>query len=246
MKSFRSWCNFIGYFSFLVVLFVFIVLRSEIVVHASGLDFNLSGDDIGGGDINYKEGISPSKSGWMVYIVDANGNKASPDAKFISSNGYSFSRGADAVWDISSRLGGYSITKATDNDVNAPWGAPFSGSFRTRESEIRAWMSVVDASGISNAQKLIQGYWGQTIAESWVKNDYYLVLEPIYEYRMWYRYNVTVTGSSVSEPITHSMQSKSDAPVLVGNAKGLAKQSGSFLSSLSSRNHKVEDRKSVV
>lgn len=42
----------------------------------------VSGDDVGGAGGSYAEGISARKSGYMVYVVDQNGNRVSSDAKF--------------------------------------------------------------------------------------------------------------------------------------------------------------------
>lgn len=226
--------NSLSFTSGFLVLMLCLTLLPTISAHAgTGVNAYVSGDDIAGGSNTYAEGISANKSGYMVYLVDSNGNRVSPDAKLVSSSSYSFQRGSGVRWSANARLGGYSVNQSTEVRHNAQWGAPFtfSGGFVTREAEIKKWMAE-PKDGVTNAQMLIQGYWGSSYAEAWVKNNYYLILEPIYEYRMWYRYNikVIVSGTLDSEG---DFQSRQGAPLLVGNVPGLADMSNAFLSSLS-------------
>lgn len=191
----------------------------------------VSGDDVGGGSGEYAEGISWKKSGYMVYVVDQNGNRVSPDAKLVSSTDYGFSRGSNVNWSASARLGGYSVTSSTSVIKNAPWGAPMKDGFNTREAEIKAWMaSDTLKAGTANAASVISDYWGASVATAWINNNYYLVLEPIYEYRMWYKYKITIIA--FGEVATGTFSSRSGAPVLVGNTPGLAQMSSNFLSGL--------------
>lgn len=212
----------------------------------------LSGDDVPDGTTSFAEGISSRKSGYMVYIVDADGNPISPDAKLVSSNDYTFSRGADAVWSINSRLGGYSVTQSTPIRLNAPWGRPLvitGSSWETRQNDIKTWFasrSETDPSK-TNAQMLIQGYWGTDLSRQWVDNEYYLVLETIYEFRLWYKYtsrvmevsdmvtldgDVALVGDPLREVVAHS---RHNAPIVVGNVPGLADVATRFLASLAER-----------
>lgn len=224
--------NFIRYFALSLVLTASMFCIPKIDAKAAiDIKAYVSGDDVGGAGGSYAEGISWKKSGYMVYVVDQNGNRVSPDAKLVSSTDYGFSRGSNVNWSASARLGGYSVTSSTSVIKNAPWGAPMKDGFNTRESEIKAWMaSDTLKSGISNASTIISDYWGTTVAEAWVKNNYYLVLEPIYEYRMWYKYKITIIA--FGEVATGTFSSRSGAPVLVGNTPGLAQMSSNFLSGL--------------
>lgn len=224
--------NFIRYFALSLVLTASMLCIQKIDAKAA-IDIKafVSGDDVGGAGGSYAEGISARKSGYMVYVVDQNGNRVSSDAKLVSSTGYGFSRGDKVNWSASARLGGYSVTSSTPVIKNAPWGAPMKDGFNTREAEIKAWMtSDTLKTGISNASTVISDYWGKSVAEAWVNNDYYLVLEPIYEYRMWYKYNLTVVA--YGEVAKGTFNSRSGAPVLVGNVPGLAQMSSNFLSEL--------------
>lgn len=226
--------NFIRYFALFLVLMTILCHYPTLMAEAAtDVKAYVSGDDIPGGSTTYPEGISWKKSGYMVYVVDQNGNRVSSDAKFVSSTDYGFSRGSGVNWSASARLGGYSVTSSTSVIKNAPWGAPMKDGFNTREAEIKAWMASEAEEGISNAYAQIYTYWGKSVAEAWVKNNYYLVLEPIYEYRMWYRYNLKliVDGKINSEG---KYQSRYGAPIMVGNAPGLAELSSKFLNSLNS------------
>ena len=224
--------NFIRYFALSLVLTASMLCIPKIDAKAAiDIKAYVSGDDVGGAGGSYAEGISARKSGYMVYVVDQNGNRVSPDAKLVSSTDYGFSRGSNVNWSASARLGGYSVTSSTTVIKNAPWGAPMKDGFNTREAEIKAWMaSDTLSSGISNASTIISDYWGKSVAEAWVKNNYYLVLEPIYEYRMWYKYKITIVA--FGEVASDVYGSRSGAPVLVGNTPGLAQMSSDFLSDL--------------
>jgi len=224
--------NFIRYFVLSLVLTASMLCIPKIDAKAAiDIKAYVSGDDVGGAGGSYAEGISARKSGYMVYVVDQNGNRVSPDAKLVSSTDYGFSRGDKVDWSASARLGGYSVTSSTPVIKNAPWGAPMKDGFNTREAEIKAWMaSDTLKSGISNASTIILDYWGTSVAEAWVKNNYYLILEPIYEYRMWYKYKITIVA--FGEVATGTFSSRSGAPVLVGNTPGLAQMSSDFLSDL--------------
>ena len=101
--------NFIRYFSLSLVLMLCMTLIPNLDAYAYDVSAYVSGDDLPSTTTTYAEGISPTKSGYMVYVVDQNGNAVSPDAKFVSSSSYTFNRGADAIWSVNSRLGGYWI-----------------------------------------------------------------------------------------------------------------------------------------
>lgn len=222
--------NFIRYFVLSLVLTASMLCIPKIDAKAAiDIKAYVSGDDVGGAGGSYAEGISARKSGYMVYVVDQNGNRVSPDAKFVSSTNYGFSRGDKVNWSASARLGGYSVTSSTPVIKNAPWGAPMKDGFNTREAEIKAWMAT-SSDGVINAQRVIQGYWGNSVAEAWVKNNYYLILEPIYEYRMWYKYHIKII--QYGEVAEGDFSTRSGAPTLVGNVPGLAQMSSDFLGSL--------------
>ena len=84
--------NFTRYFSAFVVMMMFLLLPS----FSSKAEFDISayvqGDSQEGGHVVYTDGISVNKSGYLVYVVDSNGNAVSPDAKLVSSKNYSFKR----------------------------------------------------------------------------------------------------------------------------------------------------------
>ena len=223
--------NFIRYFVLSLVLTASMLCIPKIDAKAAiDIKAYVSGDDVGGAGGSYAEGISARKSGYMVYVVDQNGNRVSSDAKLVSSTNYGFSRGEGVKWSAKARLGGYSVTSFTPVIKNAPWGAPMKDGFNTREAEIKAWMASEAEEGISNAYAQIYTYWGKSVAEAWVNNDYYLVLEPIYEFRMWYKYNLTVVAYGEVAQGTFSSRAKAD--LLVGNTPGLAQLATEFLNKL--------------
>ncbi len=228
--------NFIRYFLSALVLMLCIVFIPNLDAHASSLESSYVGDDIPSSTTTYSEGISDNKSGYMVYVVDQYGNAVSPDAKFVSSTSYTFTRNSEAVWSCNTRLGGYSISNTTPCYTNAEWGAPFyfGGGFQTREVDIKNYFAEEDDAGVMNAQKVIQGYWGDEIMRRWESENCYLVLEPIYEFRMWYKYSIKVVHPTNGTLVEGEYQSKAGAPILVGNVPGLAYNANAFLSSFSS------------
>ena len=75
--------NFIRYFALSLVLMTILCHYPTLMAEAAtDVKAYVSGDDIPGGSNTYPEGISWKKSGYMVYVVDQNGNRVSPDAKF--------------------------------------------------------------------------------------------------------------------------------------------------------------------
>lgn len=75
--------NFIRYFVLSLVLTASMLCIPKIDAKAAiDIKAYVSGDDVGGAGGSYAEGISWKKSGYMVYVVDQNGNRVSPDAKF--------------------------------------------------------------------------------------------------------------------------------------------------------------------
>ena len=228
--------NFTRYFSAFVVMMMFLLLPS----FSSKAEFDISayvqGDSQDGGHVVYTDGISVNKSGYLVYVVDSNGNAVSPDAKLVSSKNYSFKRDDTTAWSVNSRLGGYSAGKTTPIFMsNVPWGAPMTSEagFNTREPDIKAWFMTEDSDGVVNLLKVVKGYWGADLALSLVENGYYLILEPIYEYSMWYKYNITVTYNSQTLADKDYISNRG-APTIVGTAKGCASLSNDFLSALQS------------
>ena len=75
--------NFIRYFVLSLVLTASMLCIPKIDAKAAiDIKAYVRGDDVGGAGGSYAEGISARKSGYMVYVVDQNGNRVSPDAKF--------------------------------------------------------------------------------------------------------------------------------------------------------------------
>lgn len=226
--------NFTRYFSAFVFVMTLLLFPSLSARAEFDISAYVQGDSQEGGHVVYTDGISVNKSGYLVYVVDSNGNAVSPDAKLVSSRGYTFKTSGNVAWDATSRLGGYSVNDTTPiGAYNVPWGAPMTSEagFNTREPDIKAWFSTTDEGGISNAFKVVQGYFSQEIAEAWVSNGYYLILEPIYEYSMWYKYNITVTYNHQTLANKNYISNRG-APTIVGTAKGCASLSNTFLSSL--------------
>ena len=67
--------NFMRYFALSLVLMTSLILAPILEANAEGdVTAYVSGDDISGASSSYAEGISPTKSGYMVYLVDEHGN----------------------------------------------------------------------------------------------------------------------------------------------------------------------------
>ena len=67
--------NFMRYFALSLVLMASLISAPILEANAEGdVTAYVSGDDISGASSTYAEGISPSKSGYMVYLVDEHGN----------------------------------------------------------------------------------------------------------------------------------------------------------------------------
>ena len=62
--------NFIRYLSTTLALLLFLILAPTIQAEASDVEVLLSGDDLSEGETRYSEGVSPSRSGWVVYVID--------------------------------------------------------------------------------------------------------------------------------------------------------------------------------
>lgn len=225
--------NYLRFFMSSVVVMMLSLFPS----FSSRAEFDISayvqGDSQDGGHVIYTDGISVNKSGYLVYVVDSNGNAVSPDAKLVSSSNYNFKRDNTTLWDVNARLGGYSADRNTTAYKNAPWGAPMTSEagFNTREPDIKAWFMSEDSDGVVNLLKVVKGYWGADLALSLVENRYYLILEPIYEYSMWYKYNISVTFGYQTLANKNYISNRG-APTIVGTAKGCASLSNDFLSAL--------------
>lgn len=234
--------TFMRYFALSLVLMMSLFLTSVFPSEASDVAFNLGSDDVpsGGGGV-YANGISAShKSGYLVYIVDEYGNRASPDAKLYRSTSLcNLPTGSDIEWRVESRLGGYSVSRADyhSSDI-APWNiAPLriDGGWYSNEADIRAWMAGDDNhDGVLNIQQFIKGAWSDDLAERWVYEDLILLIEPVYSYQVWYRYEVELDflyGSPFGDEVTE-YNTRYNAPILVGTSKTLAEMSNSFIMSL--------------
>lgn len=70
--------NCMRYFALSLVLMTSLILAPILEANAEGgatdVTAYVSGDDISGASTTYAEGISPTKSGYMVYLVDEHGN----------------------------------------------------------------------------------------------------------------------------------------------------------------------------
>lgn len=233
--------NFVRYFALSLVLMMSLFLTSVFPSEASDVAFNLGSDDVpSGGSGVYANGISAShKSGYLVYIVDQYGNRASPDAKlYLSTSLCSLPTGSSVNWRVESRLGGYSVSIG-DIDGIAQWNiAPLriDGGWYSNEAEIRSWMAMpsVGRPELLNVQQFIKGAWSADLAERWVSEDLVLLIEPVYSYQVWYRYEIELDfpSSSPYEDKVTEYNTRYDAPILVGTSKTLAEMSNSFIMSL--------------
>ena len=237
--------NFMRYFALSLVLMMSLFLTSVFPSEASDVTFNLGSDDVpSGGSGVYANGISAShKSGYLVYIVDQYGNRASPDAKLYRSTALcSFPTGSSVWWDVESRLGGYSVSRADyhSGDI-APWNISplrIDGGWYSNEAEIRSWMAMpsVGRPELLNVQQFIIDAWSLDLEERWVSEDLILLIEPVYSYQVWYRYSIELDfpSTSVYEDSVTEYNTRYDAPILVGTSKTLAEMTNNFIMSLPS------------
>lgn len=130
-------------------------------------------------------GISTSKTGYLCYLLDKNGNAVpGTDAIALSSSGFSFYPGS-REWIAESRLGGY--VAGQFNGIAdwscTPWTSAGNDSYPTNEPTIRAWFEKMDGD-VQNAIDFVLTNWkNPDIARKFRDGEYFLVVETLMHFQ---------------------------------------------------------------
>lgn len=129
-------------------------------------------------------GVSTSKTGYLCYLLDKNGNAVpGTDAIALSSSGFSFYPGS-REWIAESRLGGYVAGQfnGTADWSCTPWTSAGNDSYPTNEPTIRAWFESVDGNNNQGGTKFVFKNW-QDKTEGYIRGDYVIVIETLMHFQ---------------------------------------------------------------
>lgn len=162
-----------------IILILVLTLSFGVCSYADNAGGSGTGNEEGGGSGSQtvQNGVSYRKSGFTFSIVDNNGNiVAEPSARVT------FDKFPDSShkYFIYTRYGNKRVTKL-DGSMQALstwWGKPaFNENGSGNGSYIKNWM-LSKTNGEYNSLLFIKEIWGETTAQAFVDNDYYLIVEP--------------------------------------------------------------------
>lgn len=184
----------------LLSLAISLSFESSAYATEQGSGGNATGDGTGGDGIytNIEGGVSEYASGWILYVVDEDGNNKTGTKLWYSYQLPTTDQleGAYALnIDVKTRIGGLDTALITNAKTNAPWGPPVwsnpSGAYATgdgnqaRGSIVKNWFTSED-----HLTNIITELWGESFTKEFVDNEYILVLEPIY----WFQWHDKQNG----------------------------------------------------
>lgn len=159
--------------TFLLILLLFIsaifISTPPLTVKADG---NGTGDDVGEGVHGIIEGPTSAKQFWLMYITDENGAVKS-DVVLIENQPMNANRT-------------YLYTRPEHGSIfpsrvyiGCDWGFAFDSNVNGRGTAIKQLMLSPDPTrpGQMRGISVIENYWGQQMAEKYIDNEWYLVLE---------------------------------------------------------------------
>jgi hypothetical protein len=154
-----------------LILALFLIIGHPYVVHAA--DGNGDSDDGGTSTKAIVNGPSAAKQFWLVYITDESGAVQS-DVVLIKSADFSCTSTFLATRPEHGNCIPYSRV-FTGTEI----GWSFDSQGRGRGTEIKNYLKGKDDNGTGQprAYTFIETYWGTQMAEDWVSNQWYLVLE---------------------------------------------------------------------
>jgi hypothetical protein len=162
--------------TFLLAAFISVItlsiINTPLTVHATEESTGGNGwsENGGQGSKAIVNGPSAAKQFWLAYITDESGALQSSVVLIRSG-------------DINANLK-YLYTRPehgsqpyTDQFVGCDFGFSFDSQGRGRGTEIKNYLKEKNESGQVRAAREIETYWGTQMAEDWVSNQWYLVLE---------------------------------------------------------------------
>ena len=170
---------------------MFTQLSAPLTVHASNNDSDsMTNQDVAQGNDYDGTGISYTNTGWLFYLLDAEGGQQIEDTKAILSYDGIIDEESPDEWVsyiyLYNSIGDL-YTDYNNIKTNAPWGPPFDNSGSPRGDLVREWLKAESNTeiGHTRAYDLIKQYWGEEYALKWEDKDYYLAFEPFYWGRMF-------------------------------------------------------------
>ena len=168
---------------FILVLSM-LMLSSTLIAYAE--DGNISVDvestDFKGGSGTYKGGVTYARTGYLCYLVEANGGGLidGMTAKAFKCDGYSALGGEQ--WRLKAKKGDYG-KELRDWNGTAPWEYPCFNEDKTSNAEsIKAWMKE-PFGDTSRGEEFVYNNWGSTIGDKFSNGEYVLVLENILSFQ---------------------------------------------------------------
>lgn len=159
---------------------------------ASSIFTDIKGVNGGGSSTRVPDGIVDTRTGYLCYLLEANGNKLNLPAYAFKSPGFNALDGT--YWFATSRRG-HTVSSFVDI---APWGIrPFNIDKTTNYSQIKAWMEQKDSNGVMNAVDFVDKTWkNPSVTEKFFNGDYVLVCETLLHFRY------SVPNEKMSKPPT--------------------------------------------
>lgn len=141
-----------------------------------------------GGNTTTANGLSYSRTGYLVYLVDENGSVVSSTAA-MKIDGYAGDF-PNTTWIAESRKG-HSVGQWESRAV--PWKVPaFTNSKASNYAQIKSWMEGKDGNGVMNSVDFVEKTWTTAHAEKFLSGEYLLVLETL----LHFQFQVPNGGSS--------------------------------------------------
>lgn len=193
--------NFTRYLVLFLVLMMGLTFLPTIQANA-GTSVDLIGDSSMASSRTVKYGVSYSQTGYLCYLLTADGNKvAGTSAYAFKCPGFcTIGAGGSPIFKASSRKGGYVVNSWKGV---APWNcSPFNSDKSTNAEAIRNWMKE-EAGKVSKGQQFVKDMWGEDCEKKWATGDYILVVETImhFRYSFDYTYNKSYSETDWAELI---------------------------------------------
>ena len=146
---------------------------------ASSIFTDIKGVNGGGSSTRVPDGIVDTRTGYLCYLLGADGTKLNLSAYAFKSPGYDALDGT--IWYATSRRG----HTVSEWKAVAPWGIrPFNIDKTTNYSQIKSWMAQKDSNGVMNAVDFVDKTWkNDTVTEKFFNGEYVLVCETLLHFR---------------------------------------------------------------
>lgn len=173
-------------FSIFVIALVCTLTINTLPTHATTIQdvANAIADLIGvsgsGESAIVPEGIAATRTGYLCYILEANGNNPGLDAYAFKSNS-EFTDLPGAINYIRSRRG-HTVTGWKSDDPVAWNIKPFNRDKSTNQAAIKAWMTS-NETGTVNVVKFVSDNWGNEVAIKFKQGEYILVVETLLHFQ---------------------------------------------------------------